>query len=453
MGHDWGVPAGPPPWTEQGSHLDEERAENPPDPNPARERDLLERPEFIYSATLFAVAVAVIAVLLVRAGGALANHHFATALLFVFYGWFTISTGYEHPRIGYVSFDRIAQVASILVLGPVDAAWVNGLASLIFPWRRLREGVPVGRVLTASLNNAGLMALMIVACGSLYQALGGEIPLLALQWRSVLLLPMLILSMQIVNEGLMAIFSRLREGDWRFDINRFVFALESGSAVAAVVVAVVFNRLEPIVTVLLLLVLSAGMLVLRQFARMRIQLESIVEERTRGLREKTIELERLATRDQLTGLFNRRYADAHLDRCIEDFHRYGRGFAIALIDLDHFKRINDQQSHEVGDQVLKRVSRILLGRCRRTDVVARYGGEEFLLCFVETDAVTVADICEQLRHAVSGADWPSLAPGISVSLSAGVAEMRPGLSRGDLLNAADRKLYEAKHAGRNLVSS
>ena len=171
------------------------------------------------------------------------------------------------------------------------------------------------------------------------------------------------------------------------------------------------------------------------------------------LRAKTIELEHLATRDQLTGLFNRRYADGYLDGRIEEFNRYGRAFGIALIDLDHFKRINDQQSHEVGDEVLKQVGRIFVDRCRETDVVARYGGEEFLLCFPEAGTDEVTEICEQLREAVAAYDWPSLCPGVVVSLSAGVAEMHGGLTRSSLVNAADRKLYEAKNAGRNLVFS
>jgi diguanylate cyclase (GGDEF)-like protein len=193
------------------------------------------------------------------------------------------------------------------------------------------------------------------------------------------------------------------------------------------------------------------MLVLRQFARMRIQLEAIVDDRTRVLSMKTEELERLATHDQLTGLFNRRFADEYLDRRIEEFNRYGRPFALAMVDLDHFKRVNDQQSHAVGDAVLRRIADVLVDRCRETDMVARYGGEEFLLCFPETGANRAVEICEQLRLAVGAVDWSSLAPGIEVSLSAGVAEMRPALDRGLLLRAADSKLYQAKEAGRNLV--
>ncbi len=408
------------------------------------------RPELIYSAGLFAVAVVAISLSLAWTGGPLPSHSPLVAVFFLVYGLFTIQAGYDHPKVGYVSFDRVAQLASILVLGPVDAAWVVGLASMIFPLGRLRRGVDRWSVLTASLNNAGLMALMVLLCGWLYQFLGGEIPLMRLDLKAIILLSLLILSMQAVNELGMGIHVHLRDGRG-VHLSQFVFTLESGSGLVAILVAIVFNRMEPPVTVLLLLVISAGMVMLRQFARMRVQLEAIVEERTRVLLRKTAELEKLATRDQLTGLHNRRFADSYLDGRIEEFHRYRREFSIALIDLDHFKRINDFQSHEVGDQVLQRVANILAARCRQTDVVARYGGEEFLLCFPEADGVTVSDICEQLRHAVAGADWSDLGEGISVSMSAGVAEMRAGLTRSALVNAADHKLYEAKNAGRNLV--
>ena len=414
---------------------------------------LLKRPEFVYSAALFVLAGVALNFAFDRTGWLTADHRPGAALFFFFYGLLTITTGYHHPRVGHVSFDRVSQVASILVLGPVDAAVINGLASLVYPWHRLWRGHSVGRVLTASLNNAGLMTLMILGAGLLYQGLGGQIPLLTLDWTAAALLPLLILGMQLVNEVGMGIHVVLRDGTWEKYLNRFVLALESSAGLAAVVVAIVFNRMEMPVLVLLLVLVTTVMVVVTQFARMRLELETIIADRTRVLRAKTIELEHLATRDQLTGLYNRRYVDNYLDGRIEEYNRYGRRFGIALIDLDHFKRINDQQSHEVGDEVLKRVARIFTDRCRETDVVSRYGGEEFLLCFPEAGTEQVAEICEQLREAVAAADWHSLAPGVVVSLSAGVVEMQPGLSRSALVNAADRKLYDAKDAGRNLVFS
>lgn len=413
----------------------------------------MKRPEFIYSAVLFLVSATLLGIMIERAGGLISIQRIGPALFFLLFGLFTITTGYHHPRIGYVSFDRVSQVASILVLGPVDAAFVNGLASLLYPWHRLWRGSPIGRVVTASLNNAGLMAGMILGGGLLYQRLGGEVPLVGLGWVEAVLLPLLILIMQVINELGMGVHLLLREGRWENHLNRFVLMLESSSGLAAVLLAIVFNTMDLPVLVLTLVLISTVMLVVTQFARMRLALETMIADRTRVLREKTVELEHLATRDQLTGLFNRRYVDGYLDGRIEEFNRYGRRFGIALIDLDHFKRINDQQSHEVGDEVLKRVARILTDRCRETDVVARYGGEEFLLCFPEADSEEVAFICEELREAVAGADWASLSPNVTVSLSAGVASMREGLTRSALVNAADHKLYKAKNAGRNLVLS
>lgn len=416
------------------------------------EPKLLDRPEFFYSAALFMFALAALAWALAHVGGPLQTHSAGVALFFLLYGFFTIQAGYDHPHVGYVSFDRVAQLASILVIGPADAAWVVGLTSLLFPLGRLRRGVSWRSVLIASLNNAGLMSLMVLSCGMLYVFLGGQVPLTELDIPELVLLPLLILSMQAVNELGMRLHGWFRNrGDRGETMSQFVFTFESGAGLVAVLVAIIFNRMEPSVVALLLTVLSLGMIALRQFARMRMDLEAIVAERTQVLLKKTDELEKLATRDQLTGLYNRRFAESYLEGRIEEFHRYRREFAIALIDLDHFKQINDFQSHEVGDEVLKRVAKILTIRCRQTDMVARYGGEEFLICFPEADAITVSDICEQLRHAVLAEDWTDLGDGINVSMSAGVAEMRAGMGRRTLVNTADLKLYEAKNAGRNLV--
>src|SRR6185369_12846325 len=99
------------------------------------------------------------------------------AAFFLLYGLFTISVGYQQPNLSYYSFDRVAQVASILVLGPWTAALINGLASFLFPWHRLLKGVPRRHVLLAALNNSGLMATIVLVAGSAYTALGGPIPL------------------------------------------------------------------------------------------------------------------------------------------------------------------------------------------------------------------------------------------------------------------------------------
>ena len=226
----------------------------------------LRRPEFLYSAALFVLAGVAMRLAVEHSAPITLLEHPGAAVFFLLYGLLTITTGYHHPRVGHVSFDRVSQVASILVLGPVDAAIVNGLASFLYPWHRLWRGYDLQRVITASLNNSGLMTLMTLGGGLLYQGLGGQVPLVGLDWSAALLLPLLLLSMQAVNELGMGIHLLLRDGQWARYLNRFVLMLESSAGMAAVVVAIVFNRMELPVLVLLLALITTVMIVVTQFA-------------------------------------------------------------------------------------------------------------------------------------------------------------------------------------------
>lgn len=422
--------------------------------HPARSFDF-RRPDFIYSVLLFAVALGVLSTLTARSGFLTSEYGPGTAAFFLLFALFTITMGYPHPNFGHVSFDRAAQVSSILVLGPIDAAWINGLASLLYPWHRLWNGVPLRSVVTASLHNAGMMSMVILVCGSLYTYLGGEVPLTHLNIAAAGFLLLLMLSMQLLNDLGMLIVVYLRKGDPAKFLNVFSTVVELGSVLIAIVVAIVYVRMEPAAVALVLIVLSLGMLVLKQYAQMRHKLEALVEERTAELKEKSEELERQATHDKLTNLFNRRYADEYLERQIESAKRYNRDFTIALADIDHFKQINDRFSHAVGDEVLRRVSRILSNRCRKTDVVARYGGEEFLLCFPDTNAEFAEQICGQIRTAVEGADWSDIfeefGTHLYITISFGIAQSGNDMRRASILSAADTRLYQAKRKGRNLV--
>ncbi len=122
--------------------------------------------------------------------------------------------------------------------------------------------------------------------------------------------------------------------------------VEGAAGLCAIFVAIVINRMEFPVVLLMLALFATGMLVISQFARMRNRLEEIVNERTRLLREQATELEQQATHDQLTGLFNRRFAERFLEEGITDFIEQQRNFSIALVDLDHFKLVNDTFNHE-----------------------------------------------------------------------------------------------------------
>lgn len=400
---------------------------------------------------LFLAAVAALGVVIARDGFPIAPDQFDVAVLFLAFGLFSIFMGYPHPSYGHVSFDRVAQVASILVMGPVAAALINGIASLIYPWHRMAYGATFRHCLFAALNNAGLMTLMILVCGSLYVALGGPIPLMHLDAATTGLLLLLMISMQVINDLWMLLVVHLRGGDPGKHFNLFSTAVELSSVLIAVLVAIVFNRMEPSVMMLLIMVLALGMLVLKQFANMRHRLEVLVEERTRELHEKSLELERQATHDKLTGLYNRRFADDYLEKALSDVAEHGHDFTIALADIDRFKQINDRHSHAKGDAVLQRVARVLKGNCRETDMIARYGGEEFLLCFPDTDSAEAMRLCESLRTAIERQDWRFVAEDVSVTLSFGLAESFSDFRRKTILSAADSRLYEAKHSGRNRV--
>jgi diguanylate cyclase (GGDEF)-like protein len=404
-----------------------------------------------YAACLFALSGAALAFALGRGQASLHAVPLGGAIFFFLYGLFTISIGYHHPRLGYYSFDRVSQVASILVLGPVPAALINGLASFVYPWHRLAKGVPLQSVVLAALNNSGLMALIVLAAGLGYERLGGPIPLVSLDVRSALLLVGLVLAMQLLNDlgmvGLLVAGRRSVSGFFQW----FTIGLELGSGTTAVLVALIYNAMPAETLTLLLFVLSLGMLALQRFADMRLALEEIVAQRTRSLEDKTRQLELLATTDTLTGLFNRRYADEYLEQQGRSARQTGQALTVAFADIDLFKQVNDLHSHAVGDEVLKRVADALRLCCRGRHMIARYGGEEFLICFLGTDLKGALAVCEEARTAIEGFAWQTLGLERAVTISFGLAECEAGSQMHSVLTTADRRLYEAKRRGRNLV--
>lgn len=148
--------------------------------------------------------------------------------------------------------------------------------------------------------------------------------------------------------------------------------------------------------------------------------------------------------DPLTGLANRRL----LDRLLET---EGSRYSIALIDVDHFKRVNDTYSHQIGDEVLRQLGALLLESGRPADHAARYGGEEFALLLSDADERVGADIAERIRAMIESFDWTGIAPGLRVTVSIGVTAHHEAGSAAELLAIADRRLYEAKGRGRNRV--
>lgn len=182
------------------------------------------------------------------------------------------------------------------------------------------------------------------------------------------------------------------------------------------------------------------------------QLHALELSRTnRELRTEAERLEQLSLTDRLTGLPNRRELDERLGLEVERAHRHGRPLVLALLDLDRFKAVNDRFSHDVGDQVLVRVGRLLREHLRATDVAARWGGEEFALLLPETGMDEAAGVLERVRTVVAEADWSVIADGLSVTVSIGATSLTPDGSAADLLRQADRRLYAAKDAGRDRI--
>ncbi|MEU4162515.1 diguanylate cyclase [Actinoplanes sp. NPDC026670] len=164
--------------------------------------------------------------------------------------------------------------------------------------------------------------------------------------------------------------------------------------------------------------------------------------------------EALAYQDALTGLYNRRYADERLAAAVAAARRNGEPLSVAVVDADHFKRINDQLTHAAGDAVLRELGALLRGFVTGSEIAARLGGEEFLLLLPGVGATAAQHRCETLAAMVRTTDWTGLAGTLPVTVSIGVATHTEGPVTPDLLlDRADRSLYAAKHAGRDRVSA
>jgi diguanylate cyclase (GGDEF)-like protein/PAS domain S-box-containing protein len=165
-------------------------------------------------------------------------------------------------------------------------------------------------------------------------------------------------------------------------------------------------------------------------------------------------VEKLATTDSLTGLYNRRYFMEMAEKEMERSLRYGHSVAILMIDLDHFKSVNDLHGHGVGDQVLLGFSHELLDSLRRMDLLARYGGEEFIILLPETTLMDARGLAERLCNKMAQKTLVTAVGPISITISIGVAGMvvEDPVPLAVLIEKADNALYDAKNKGRNRIS-
>ncbi len=170
------------------------------------------------------------------------------------------------------------------------------------------------------------------------------------------------------------------------------------------------------------------------------------------LKEAYKRIEELAELDELTGSFNRRCIMRMLDEEIARSARSGAPCSIALIDLDHFKRVNDTYGHPTGDEVLRTFAITMFANIRSADRFGRYGGEEFLLVLPDMPDEGAARAMDRLRTIVADLDWSAFSPGMKVTLSAGVATLKPDETTDSFLARADSALYTAKAQGRNRIA-
>jgi diguanylate cyclase (GGDEF)-like protein len=185
----------------------------------------------------------------------------------------------------------------------------------------------------------------------------------------------------------------------------------------------------------------------RMLSLQRENLDLVVKNRT---------LSEVSSRDALTGLYNRWFVIEKIDSEMNRAMRHGSPMSLIMLDIDHFKRVNDTWGHGVGDQVLQAIGKLLRESCRVYDVPGRYGGEEFCIVLPETKPGNTGVVAERIRSRLEETELPCGETSISVTASIGIAgmdlpEINELLSPAALIDRADRALYSAKNRGRNRV--
>ena len=184
-------------------------------------------------------------------------------------------------------------------------------------------------------------------------------------------------------------------------------------------------------------------------ARVKVQLK--IKTLQDSLRESNLRLRELAATDPLTGLANRRTLMSTLEREFRRSQRNGAPLSLLMVDIDHFKRVNDRYGHQLGDEVLARVADILRRHLRPYDLAARFGGEEFCLILSETLLDKAIKVGERIRQTVVDQKFPGPLTDLALTISLGAAVFPAAgiASSEDLIRVADKALYQAKDAGRN----
>lgn len=214
---------------------------------------------------------------------------------------------------------------------------------------------------------------------------------------------------------------------------------------------VYLNKLLFVTGALLATALFFGTFFIYPLIRGQVREEGKLRAMTVSLSARSQTLEQAALTDGLTGMQNRRYFDDALREYLQEFRRIDRPVGLMILDLDHFKQVNDTHGHDVGDEVLRAVATCLRGMTRYHDVVARLGGEEFAVVTPNMDVELLARFAERIRKAIANLSIMSGNVRLKVTTSVGLAVWDHKESAEDFYRRADRHLYEAKKQGRNRV--
>ncbi len=234
----------------------------------------------------------------------------------------------------------------------------------------------------------------------------------------------------------------LRLGPWRATL-AMTAAVTMLAVTLAELVIVVLRRGDPVMAAVSATLCSVVLTPLVGSCMLRLVFEL---ERTRQ------RLTVLATRDDLTGVHNRRHFMEVVQREWDRARRYDQPAALLLIDADHFKRINDSHGHLCGDELLRCIAHMVAQQLRQADLLARFGGEELIVFLPHTDPLGALDVAERIREKVQGLAVPWQAGTVGTTVSIGVAPLRPELPSIDwMIHEADTALYAAKADGRNCV--
>lgn len=222
----------------------------------------------------------------------------------------------------------------------------------------------------------------------------------------------------------------------------------------------VSGRAETIMTLQVLLFVTAvllagtvafGLFFILPLIRTQVKEGGKLREMTASLRARSRNLEQAALTDGLTGMQNRRYFDDALKEYLGEFRRIGKPVGLMILDLDHFKQVNDTYGHDVGDEVLRSVATCLKSMTRYHDVVARLGGEEFAIVAPNMDLALLQRLAERMRKAIAALEISGGSAQFNVTSSVGLALWDQEETAEEFYRRADKQLYEAKRQGRNRV--